>query len=61
MNARQAIRTAGAAFEDLDAIMARAIIRPDPAKPNKGTIRKAIIGATFTMAAIAATIIFAGA
>ena len=61
MNARQAIRTAGAAFEDLDAIMARAIIRPDPANPNKGTIRKAIIGATFTMAAIAATIIFAGA
>lgn len=61
MTERQALRTAEAWLEDFDAAVARAIVRPDPAKPRKGTIRKAIIGATFTMAAIAATVLFAGA
>lgn len=61
MTAREAIRTAEAAMHDLDAIMARAIVRPDPDKPRKGTIRKAIVGVTFTLAAIAATVLFAGA
>ncbi len=60
MNAREAIRTAEAAMHDLDAIMARAIVRPDPANPNKGNIRKAIAGVTLVCAAIAATVIFAG-
>ena len=30
MNARHAIRTAEAALEDIDAILARAIVRPRP-------------------------------
>ena len=61
MNAREAIRTAEAAMHDLDAIMARAIVRPDPARPNKGRIRMTIAGVTLTLAAIAATVLFAGA
>ena len=61
MNAREAIRTAEAALADLDAIMARAIVRPDPARPNKGRIRMTIAGVTLTLAAIAATVLFAGA
>ena len=61
MNARHAIRTAEAALADIDAIMARAIVRPDPARPNKGRIRMTIAGVTLTLAAIAATVLFAGA
>lgn len=60
MNARHAIRTAEAAMHDIDAIMARAIVRPDPAKPNKGTIRKAIIGTALLGLFLTATTIFAG-
>lgn len=60
MNARHAIRTAEAALADLDAIMARAIVRPDPARPNKGRIRFALIGAAGVFATIAATVLFAG-
>ena len=60
MNARHAIRSAEAALDDLDAIMARAIVRPDPQNPRKGTIRKAIIGVALFLAAITATAIFAG-
>lgn len=60
MNARHAIRCAEAAIEDLDAIMDRAIIRPDPQRPNRGRIRKAIIGVTLTVAALTATVLFAG-
>ena len=61
MNARHAIRTAEAALADIDAILARAIVRPDPARPNKGRIRMTIAGVTLTLAAIAATVLFAGA
>lgn len=61
MNAREAIRTAEAAMHDIDAIMARAIVRPDPARPHKGRIRMTIAGVTLTLAAIAATVLFAGA
>ena len=61
MNARYAIRCAEAAMEDIDAILARAIVRPDPGNPRKGNIRKAIIGAGLTLTAIFATIVFAGA
>lgn len=57
----QAINTAEAWCEDMDTIMARAIIRPDPANPSKGNIRRAVIGITFVCAAIAATVLFAGA
>ena len=60
MNARQAIRTAEAALEDIDAILARAIVRPDPAKPNKGNIRRAIIGCAGVVLALTATVLFAG-
>lgn len=61
MTERQALRTAEAWLEDFDAAVARAIVRPDPAKPNKGNIRRAVIGAVFVCAAIAATVLFAGA
>lgn len=49
-----------AAANNVDAILARAIVRPDPAKPRKGTIRKAIIGAFGVCLVLTATVIFAG-
>ena len=60
MTERQALRTAEAWLEDFDAAVARAIVRPDPAKPNKGNIRKAIIGAFGVCLVLTATVIFAG-
>lgn len=49
-----------AAANNVDAIMARAIVRPDPRNPRKGNIRFALIGATATLLCIAATVLFAG-
>lgn len=60
MTERQALRTAEAWLEDFDAAVARAIVRPDPAKPNKGNIRKAIIGIGMLGFVLTATVIFAG-
>ena len=60
MTERQALRTAEAWLEDFDAAVARAIVRPDPAKPNKGNIRKAIIGIGGVSLVLTATVIFAG-
>lgn len=60
MTERQALRTAEAWLEDFDAAVARAIVRPDPAKPNKGNIRKAIIGIGGVCLVLTATVIFAG-
>ena len=58
---KQAINTCEAWCDGIDDILARAIVRPDQARPHKGRIRMTIAGITLTLAAIAATVLFAGA
>lgn len=60
MNERQALSTAEAWLADFDNAIDRAIVRPDPAKPNKGNIRKSIIGIGMLGLVLTATVIFAG-
>ena len=61
MSERQALRTAEAWLADFDNAIDRAIVRPDPAKPRKGTIRRAIVGGLGVALCVFATVIFAGA
>lgn len=60
MSERQALRTAEAWLADFDNAIDRAIVRPDPAKPNKGNIRKAIIGVCMLGLVLTVTAALAG-